>query len=339
MIQPYETLEHEWAEWNGLDPAGMVACSSGTAALHLALEALRLPSGSGIVVPDFTMIACARAVTLAGHTPYFVDCDQQLLLGVNELRDTLQRVPRHSVQALMPVHVYGRRCAMDDISRLADKHDLFVIEDLAEAHGICPHPGTDVACWSFYKNKIIGGEEGGAVWFRDSHAATLARKLRCQGFTDDHDFNHVPRGHNYRLANTLASLIILSIRRSRSELEERRSIEGWYDEFCPTQWKMPLRTTPWVYDMQIPKLATVGQYAEDRLLQDHVVRELNRAGFAARHGFKPMTTQEEYSRYMMNRNTTAKSMSRSIIYLPMQPGVTNREDCRRAIAKLIELVG
>ena len=83
-MEPYQQLEREWAEWNHLDPAGMVVCSSGTAALHLALEALCL-GGAEIIVPDYTMIACARAVTLAGCTPVFVDCDERLLMDLELL--------------------------------------------------------------------------------------------------------------------------------------------------------------------------------------------------------------------------------------------------------------
>ena len=79
-MQPFEQLEQEWARFNDLDPAGMVACSSGTSALHLACESMDLPLGSNVICPDFTMIACPRAISLAGMIPVFVDCDDKLLL-------------------------------------------------------------------------------------------------------------------------------------------------------------------------------------------------------------------------------------------------------------------
>lgn len=89
-MEAYQRLEKEWAEFNGLDSAGMVACSSGTAALHLALEAFRLPPGSEVLVPDYTMVACPRAVAMAGLTPVFVDCDKRLLMDLQLLEKLLR---------------------------------------------------------------------------------------------------------------------------------------------------------------------------------------------------------------------------------------------------------
>lgn len=89
-MEPYQLLEREFAEWNDLDPAGMVACSSGTAALHLALEAFRLPQGSKVIVPDYTMVAVPRAVTMAGLKPVFADCDERLNMDL-KLLDKLLR--------------------------------------------------------------------------------------------------------------------------------------------------------------------------------------------------------------------------------------------------------
>lgn len=90
-MEAYESLEQEFAQWQGLDPRGMVACSSGTAALHLALEALQLPQGSQVIVPDYSMIACPRAVVLADLRPVFVDCDEQLLMDLKKLDEILRR--------------------------------------------------------------------------------------------------------------------------------------------------------------------------------------------------------------------------------------------------------
>lgn len=86
-LEPYQLLERRWAEFNGLDPAGMVACSSGTAALHLALEALPVER---VFLPDLTMVACARAVVMAGLEPVFVDCDERLLMDLDLLERFLE---------------------------------------------------------------------------------------------------------------------------------------------------------------------------------------------------------------------------------------------------------
>lgn len=349
-MEPYQQLEREWAAFNSLDPVGMVVCSSGTAALHLALEAFRPPPGSEVIVPDFTMIACARAVTLAGLTPVFVDCDECLLMNTELVTGAIGS----NTRVVMLVHVYGRqdrhRFIMDELSIVpaTSWYDpLYFIEDLAEAHGVKPHPGSDAACWSFYRNKIVAGEEGGAVWFRDPEHAALARQLRNLGFTDAHDFRHVPRGHNYRMSNAHSKLILgghddrnagsnfSSLIRYEENLLARRDIERWYDAACPDGWRMPPRDAPWVYDLRIKGMA--------QKQQDYMVRALNEDGIAARHGFKPMSQQDEYrgkcrmvngGRSLPGEVPHTYSLSciaaQEVIYLPIQPGVTTEADCRRA---------
>ncbi len=321
-MQPYELLEKRWAEFNDLDPSGMVACSSGTAALHLALEALQLPSRSEVIVPNFTMIACARAVTLAGLIPVFMDCDEQLLMDINLLSRTWQR------QAIMAVHVYGRRCDMERIAKFAK----LVIEDLAEAHGVKPHPQTDAACWSFYKNKIVAGEEGGAVWFKNPEHAALARKLRSLGFTDSHDFNHISRGHNYRMSNLHAAVIlernndfcgnVSALDNYQNAYAQRREYESWYERECPAEWRMPYRDAPWVYDIRIPGLSWVKQC--------EIVIALGQAGIQARFAFKPMSLQEEYQHCRKVGGENARKASVEVLYLPLTPGMVTEESAKKA---------
>lgn len=327
-MEAYELLEKEVAEWSGMPH--VVACSSGTAALHLALESLQLLVGSWVIVPDFTMVACPRAVTLAGLEPVLVDCDERLCMrpdwSVN-----------HETTAVMFVHVYGRRCvfpeAWDEFAP-----SLKVVEDLAEAHGVEPHPLTDAACWSFYKNKIIAGEEGGAVAFRDPKHAARARQLRSLGFTDDHDFVHVPRGCNYRLSNANAGAILPNFNlvtwqswdyqndgervRWKNNVRRRRKVESWYDELCPAEYRMPPRDAPWVYDIRVPGMSA--------LRQTELVRALQAEGIAARHAFKPCSTQEEYRHCPVYGSGNAVVAAREVIYLPLDPGKVTRATCKKS---------
>lgn len=317
-MEVYEELEYEFGKWAQVD--NVVACSSGTAALHLALEALRLPPGSEVIVPDFTMVACARAVTLAGLTPVFVDCDSRL----NMDPDWVDEAISDETRAILAVHTYGRQCDMGALGDLATKYDLLLIEDLAEAHGIRPSPETDAACWSFYRNKIVAGEEGGAVAFRDSSAAKRARCLRCLGFTESHDFTHLPRGHNYRLANALAFQILFNLRDVDKNVKKRRAVEAEYESACPAEWRMPERDAPWVYDFRIPGLKN--------LTQNRIVTNLQDCGVAARHGFKPMSLQDEYRAEATSFGYgKAYEAAREVIYLPLAnpavqeyPGVVPR---------------
>lgn len=338
-MEIYERLEQKLADWCGIP--NVVVCSSGTAALHLALEAFELDHFSKVIVPEFTMIACPRACTLAGLLPVFADCDDSLLVTpeeLNKVSGTETGFPKAEV--VMPVHVYGRRVDMWGISSLSESQPqpFIVVEDLAEAHGINPHPSTDAACWSFYRNKIIAGEEGGAIAFRSREHADVARSLRSLGFNVDHNFVHRPRGHNYRMSNCHAELILKSLANVRENLEKRREVEGWYDDYIPAEWKMPPREVCWVYDIRIP-------ISQDMKIPniDTLVRELNVRGVAARCGFKPMSIQDEYfrrhevtisSRMALN----AYRLSQEVLYLPIRPEM-QRRDVARNVDTLLKLVG
>lgn len=343
-MEPYQQLEKEVAEWSGMPY--VVACSSGTAALHLALEAMR-NNGKYVVVPDFTMIACPRAVSLAGMSCVFLDCDSRLTMDTKLLDfDKLPNVAGHCF-AVMAVHVYGRVCCMRSITEFASDWGTFVVEDLAEAHGVRPHPATDAACWSFYRNKIIAGEEGGAVGFREKKHADLARQLRSLGFTEEHDFEHVPRGCNYRLSNANAEgirwkfdrLPVPELPRMGAEygrvldylVIRRREAETWYDELCPDAFRMPPRDAPWIYDIRIPGMMPDRQTA--------LVRALQAEGIAARHAFKPCSSQAEYRHCKVYGSGNAAVASREIVYLPLTPGQVTRASAEKAFEVVRKVVG
>lgn len=324
-MQAHEELEQKFGDW--LSVPNVVACSSGTAALHLALESMCLPRGE-VILCDYNMVACARAVVLAGLKPVFVDCGDDLLIDPSQVADAVC----NNTVAILATHVYGRQCDMDALNAIADRHDLHVIEDLAEAHGVQPHRKSDAACWSFYKNKIVAGEEGGAVSFTSPAAARLAKQLRTLGFTEAHDYTHVPRGHNYRLSNIHAELVLQSLAGVRSSLYYRRQVEEWYNSFCPLGWMTTnlhkRREAVWVYDVRVP-----GMLPE---MQTAAVRRLREAGIEARYGFKPMTSLREF--YDANSlNSSAAAASREVIYLPVTLRTT-RSSVQRAMELLQEIL-
>ena len=315
----YELLEEELVKWTGMPYA--VVCSSGTAALHLALEAFQLPRYTSVAMPDYTMVACARAAVLADLKPVLVDCREATgALDSHQLERAL--IQGLGITAVMYVHVYGRPSPV-----CWTPNYIPVIEDMAEMHGIAPNPRSDAACYSFYKNKVVHGEEGGAVLFRLKKHADLARQLRCQGFTPEHDYTHVPRGHNYRLADSLTVQILHSLMEIDTNLYRRQQCEGWYDEYCPAEWRRPKRASPWMYDVRVPGI--------DRTKQTQVVRALQDAGVAARFGFVPMSMQQEFLGNTYVGEDVSKMLMSEVVTLPLT--YTDRMYAEDAV-KLLERV-
>lgn len=297
-MQTFELLEHKFGEW--IENDNTVAVSSGTSALHIACEVLaqleygkRSSSFMTMKIPEFTMIACPRAAAMARLTPWFEDCNDSLLMLPTPEEDNFVSV--------MAVHVYGRK--MDLTSYLG----VPVIEDLAEAHGINPRPESFAGCWSFYKNKQIHGEEGGMIAFKDKEAADLARKLRSLGFDSNHNYMHVPRGINARMSNLHAEPILRSLSMIDQVNEIRAAQSAKYDALLPEAWKMPPRDVHWVHDIRIPGLTYP--------VQDCIVRSCRNRGLEARHGFKPMSDQPEFSTWKPKLN--ARRLSQEVIYLPL----------------------
>jgi perosamine synthetase len=302
-------LEEAFAEFCGVEH--VVAAASGTASLHLSLESLRLPPGSEVVCCDMNMVAVPRAIALAGLTPVFVDCDDRLNIDPDLVDEALSS---GDVRAVIITHLYGRKARVGEVLTLTGKYSpCAVVEDLAEAHAVRPHPLSDAACWSLRKNKEIAAEEGGAVAFRDRGCAVCARRLRNMGFDDAHTFTHLPRCHNYRLADTLAGQALASLDAFGVNQALRRKAEGQYAAFCPDGWRTPPRESPWVYDLRVPGLTRGRQQA--------VVKALNAAGIEARMSFAPMSRQEEFRGCHLYGGEKARRAADEAFYLPLA-GVT-----------------
>jgi perosamine synthetase len=209
-----------------------VACSNGTTALHLALATLGVGPGDEVIVPTFTMIASANAVTYTGAKPVFIDSEPETYnMDVRQLEGKLS--PRTKV--IMPMHTYGHPVDMDPLLALAKKHDLFVLSDTAEAHGAeykgKPIGGLDdLSTYSFYANKIITTGEGGAVTTSSDDLSDAIRRMRHHGIEPRGDFEIAEPGLNYRLSDILCAVGIPQLRRLKELLAARRSVAERYEE-------------------------------------------------------------------------------------------------------------
>ena len=225
-----EAFEEQWAAYCSMRYG--IAVSSGTAALQVALGCLNLEPGDEVIMPTFTIISCALAVIYNGGVPVLVDCDRHTwCMDVSQIEAKI--TPR--TRAIMAVHIYGHPVDMDPVRDLADKHGLVVIEDAAEAHGAeyksrkCGGLG-DMACFSFYANKIITTGEGGMALTNREDYADRARALRNLCFRADRRFYHSELGHNFRLTNIQAALGLAQLERVDSLVERKRRMGCRYTE-------------------------------------------------------------------------------------------------------------
>lgn len=290
-------FEELWAQKNKKKYG--VSCNSGTNAIYLALKALGVGPGDEVIVPEYTMIATAWAVSYTGATPVFADCGDDLLIDKFPFSG--------KTKAVIFVPIYGRKIhsAYYVAARLAD---IAIIEDMAEAHGI--EPRGDIACYSFYGNKILTTGEGGMCLTNNKELADEMRSLANMYFDEGRTMIHPKRGHNFRMTNLQAAVGVAQVMRCDEILEKRAKIQEWYDENLPEALKMPHRDVLWMYDIKVP---------------DNVKwkAEIERIGIPTRYGFKPMSMQPMYLGEYEHLN--AYRWSKRILYLPTYTDLAEKE--------------
>jgi perosamine synthetase len=230
-------FEQFWADYCEMKHG--IAVSSGTAALQVAIDALRLQPGDEIIMPTFTIISCALAAVRAGAVPVLVDSDPRTYcMDVDQVAAAITQRTR----ALMPVHIYGHPVDMDPLSDLAAKYGLAIIEDAAEAHGSeyfsrregdsgwrrCGSFGT-LSTFSFYGNKLVTTGEGGMVLTNDDQLAQRCRSLRNLCF-QQRRFYHEELGYSCRLSNLQAAVGLAQAERMPEILERKRRMGALYDD-------------------------------------------------------------------------------------------------------------
>ena len=289
-----------------------VACSSGTTALILALRALGVGQGDEVIIPEFTMIATAWAVSMVGATPVFVDCGLDLCINPHKIEDKIT----NKTKAIIPVHIYGRQCDMGKIMEIAYEYGLRVIEDSAEGHGI--KPVGDIACFSLFANKIITAGEGGICVTNDQYFAEQMKHLRGMAFNKDHTFLHKKLGYNFRMTNLQAAVALAQTEQLENILKKRKLIESWYDEELSSLLGrkdieiMPKRNVLWMYDVKVAMN-----------IRDELLNFLKEKGVETRVGFKPMSMQPMYRD--MYENLYAYKASMEVFYLPTFTGMSHQD--------------
>lgn len=222
-----EMFEKAFAEYCGTEFC--VGTGNGLDALMLILKALEIGEGDEVIVPANTYIATALAVTYAGATPVFVDTDIKTFnIDPSKIEQSITK----RTKAIIPVHLYGQACDMESIMEIADKYNLYVVEDCAQAHGAC-YKGKKVgafgiaAGFSFYPGKNLGAlGDAGAVVTNDQKLAERVRALENYG--SDYKYHHIYKGHNSRLDELQAAFLLAKLPHLDGMNADRRRIANRY---------------------------------------------------------------------------------------------------------------
>lgn len=209
-------FEEAFAKYCGVKYA--VAVCNGTVAIHLALSALGIGKGDEVIIPSFTMIATAFAVCYTGATPVFVDADKDTFnIDVTKIEEKITS----KTKAIIPVHIFGNMCNMDEIERIAKKHNLFIVEDSAEAHG-AEYKGkksgsfSAIASFSFFANKNLTTGEGGMVVTNNEEYFKKCKYFKNMCFPVDAPrvYLHDDIGFNYRMSNLHAAIGLAQVEKA-----------------------------------------------------------------------------------------------------------------------------
>ncbi|MBI3872136.1 MAG: DegT/DnrJ/EryC1/StrS family aminotransferase [candidate division Zixibacteria bacterium] len=334
-----------------------VAVNSCTAALHLALEAIGIRRGDEVITTPFTFAATGEVIHYLGARPVFVDIDPVTLnMDPDLLAAAANDHPR--ARAVIPVHIAGVPCAMDEILEIAGRHGLKVIEDAAHAfpsryHGRMIGTLGDITCFSFYATKTITTGEGGMATTDDEQLAERMRMMSLHGISSNawtryeahgtwrYEIHHP--GFKYNMPELAAALGRAQLRRADDFLSRRRAIAARYTQAF-TEMADCLDTPPDApADGQHSWHLYIIRLKPDRLRigRDEFIEEMRRMNIGTSVHFIPLHLHPYYRAtygYEPHDFPRASETFERIISLPIYPGMTDRdvESVIEAVAALCE---
>ncbi|MDA4130327.1 MAG: DegT/DnrJ/EryC1/StrS family aminotransferase, partial [Thaumarchaeota archaeon] len=331
-------FESEFSNWQGT--RNTITCSSGTAALHLALTSIGVKNGDEVIIPAFSMGAVAFSVSYTGARLVLVDSE---LESWNMDPSLVEQKMTSKTKAVIAMHTYGHPAQMDPIIKLCNEKNITLIEDAAEAHGAeyqrkkVGNLGK-IGCFSFFSNKIITTGEGGAVVTSDEEIAEKTRILRDMAFskTPSKKFLHEYVGFNYRMTNMQAALGRSQLKRIQEFIDLRRKNASLYNELLADV--KGLTTPPeqpwaknifWMYSVLVkPSFG---------MSRDALMVKLGEMGIETRPFFVPVHQQPVYASDFSNEKHPI-SEGLSIQGLNLPSGNTLTEAQVRRIAESISSI-
>lgn len=321
-------FEDEFAEY--CNSKYGISCCNGTVAIHLALLALGIKEGQEVIIPASTYVATAHAIKHVNAKPVIVDVDRETwTINTKKIEEKINE----KTKVIMPVHLYGIPCHMEEIKEIAEKHNLYVIEDCAEAHG-AEHNGKkvgsfgDIGCFSFFGNKIITTGEGGMCVTDNQDLKEKMGKIRNQGASETNSYWHDIVGYNYRLTNIQAAIGLaqlnkinkfLDIKKKNSELYENYLSDFPEIKFIPKAKNG--KNVDWMHIILSDK-------------KDEIIRALEKENIETRPFFTPLNKLPPY--YSQETYPIAEELNQKGINLPSSTKL-GKDDIER-ICEIIKKV-
>ena len=321
-IEGKEDEKFESAFASYCDSKYCVGVGNGLDALFLALKALGIGAGDEVIVPSNTYIATALAVVYVGATPVFVEPD---IRTYNIDPNRIEEAITDKTKAIMPVHLYGQPCDMDPIMDIAKRHNLYVIEDCAQAHGARYKDKVigsfgNAAGFSFYPGKNLGalGDAGATV----TNDEGLSKKIRALGnYGSDYKYHHIYQGNNSRLDELQAAFLSAKLPILDKVNEQRRSIAKKYLSGI----KNPEIILPYVPDYAEPVWHIFGIRCKRRAELESF---LNSSGISTnKHYPIPMHLQDCFKDlgFVKGDYPIAEEISETELSIPMYYGMSDEE--------------
>jgi dTDP-4-amino-4,6-dideoxygalactose transaminase len=330
-------FEKKFLDFTGLQH--VVALSSCTAAIQLALQGLGVGSGSEVITTPMTFIATATAILHAGATPVFADITPETgLIDPDQVESAI--TPR--TRAILPVHLYGTMADMRALRSIADRHNLFLIEDAAhciegERDGIRPGQLSDAACYSFYATKNLTCGEGGALATRNKELAQKVLQLRLHGMSKEaadryhglyKHWDMVELGWKYNLDDIHAALLTSQLDRLPSYWEKRHNL---YNRYCELLKDVDFLSIPEIRGKSAHHLFTVQVPSR---LRDKLLQHLGEQGIGVAVNYRAIHTltwfRENFG-FQPSDFPKARAFGDRTISLPLYPGLGD-EAMRRVVA-------
>ena len=331
-----ERFEREFATFVGSRHA--VACSTGTAALHVALRLAGAAPGKLVAVSDFTFIASANAAAYTGADILLVDAESSTWnMDTQRLHDEVVQRADHGrpiPDVIEIVHVLGHPARMEPLLALRDRFGIPIIEDAAEALGATyrggelgqRHVGTigDAGCFSFNGNKIITTGAGGMIVTDDADLAARARHLTTQAKVDGREYVHDEIGYNYRLTNVAAAIGVAQLEQLPEFVARKREIAGTYREALVNLPVAPSPHAAWAD----PSFWLSSLLLGGKIDRSHALDQLAEAGVGARPLWAPLHSQAPHSGHEVLGGEAAEHLHRNGLSLPSSTGLTLGEQER-----------